>query len=587
MKNSMLCKHVLDLKDDKEVYEFLRKSFPDMDVKETKGSYLSFCISMLCYICYPLSISELVTMLGKYIGGTIARSRIVEMLDRGDLKTYEFDKDKDMNALHAYYLSASKKESLIRLLPDFFKDSDTKFRKSAGKVPLHDYGVGMSLLQVMLCRRPFLFQKEVGFTASNIYRKERGSLCVDAIVTMTDKNEKYYIEQDMGTERVSTLCGKLYAYEKYGLYRDRGALIFSCHVAMPYPKRECYNKTQLSFLLADMKEEMMEDICDYYECSKDILDKKKLGVLKDLMVTVGVAQVNGREAAGGGGDSSSGVTASTEISLTRGGGRFSISDLEDFIKSLSLGNNPYRLSEYNAEQKRRSTHKFRSMTEILCAYVRRGGMDRGEIRFITSAFPCMVYPTVLMSHCFDYLNMIKHDYKDIRKVLERYFGNMDSFMHNPNGVSLYLEDECFIYMNNVYKKDDVILCVEHIGCDVSAFVRFYYMYYLRECINQPVYLIGLGSRDDILYMSEQFDYSVEYGAALPDNGLFVSFLDEDNMDYLTVPFKRMDGEILLMELVSDIEEKKRKNAMDEYYRLSPEVRASMSKEEKAKFLGIS
>lgn len=583
MKRDVLCKYKLDLSNDKEVYEFLHTLFPDLDIKDVKGSYLSFCISLLCYICYPLSTSEVVITLGTYMGGNIGRVRISEMLRRGDLKRYEFDKEKDMNAQYAFYLSAAKKESLLATLPNFFKDCDSKFRKTAGKVPMHDYGCGMSLLQIMLLKRPFVLQKEVGFTSSTHSKKEKGSLCVDALVTMTDNYEQYYIEQDMGTERISTLCGKLYVYEKYGLSKGRGALIFSCHVAMPYSKRECYNKTQLTYLLNDMREELMDDICDYYECSKDILDDKKLGALKELMVTVGAARLRKREAGGGGA-----ITADTEIELLRGGGRFSLSDMENFIQSLSLGNNEYRVREYNEEQIRRATQKFRSMCEQLCGYIHKGGMDRGEIKFIASGFPCIVYPTVLLSHCFDYLTVELYKKEMVHKVLCKYFDNIDSFIYQKRGISLFVEGEGTIYLNNAFKDDNgTIICVEHIGIDVSAFVRFHYFYYLRDVIDVPLYLVGIGSRDDILYMTKLFGYYADYGITLPESGFFLSFIDEKDINSLLVPYKREDGEILLVDLVSDSEEKRRKQLMDAYYKLSPEVRAAMSKEEKMKALGIS
>ena len=582
MKKDTLCRYNLELKDDKEVYEFLRTLFPDLDIKDVKGSYLSFCISLLCYICYPLSISEITTTLGTYIGGSIGRTRFGDMVSRGDLKKYEFDKEKDMNALYAYYLSSTRKESLQSMLPDFFKDADTKFRKTAGKVPVHDYGCGMSLMQIMLLKRPFTFQKEVGFTSSSRYKKEKGSLCVDAVVCMKDNGERYYIEQDMGTERISTLCGKLYSYEKYALYRDRGALIFSCHVVMPYSKRECYNKTQLSFLYEDMKEEMFDDIYDYYECSKDMLEEKKLVALKDLMITVGAA-INSDSVAGGGGA----ITAATEIKRSVEGGRFSLSDFDNFIKTLSAGTNEYRIREYNKEQIRKATHKFRSMSELLCAYVRKGGVNRGEIRFITTAFPCMVYPTVLLSHCFDYLKEEYYKKKEMEKVLDKYFDDIKDCAYQKSGLSVYVEDECTIYLNNTYiSKSGRIICVEPIGCDLSAFVRFYYLYYLRDFITQPLYLVGTGSRDDIVYMAKQFNYFLPYGSTLPETGLFISFIDEDYPDSLLVPFRREDGDVILVDLVSDTEEKRRKKLMDAYNKLPPEVRASMSKEEKAKALGL-
>lgn len=581
MQDNYLCRYRLNLKDDKEVYEFLRSSFPELEVNDVKGSYLSFCISMLCYICYPLSISVLVNALGTYIGGPIARTRIVEMLERKDLKRYEFDKEKDMNAQHAYYLSSTKKESLLSTLPNFLKDCDTKFRKSAGKVPMHDYGCGISLLQIMLLKRPFVLQKEVGFT-STFKRKEKGSLCVDALVTMSDTYEQYFIEQDMGTERISTLCGKLYSYEKHGLCRDRGALIFSCHVVMPYSRRECYNKTQLTFLMNNMKEEMADDICDYYEYSKDILDAKKLVALKDLMITVGVAKLGDREAGGGGA-----VTAETEITLLHGGGRFSLSDMEDFIHALSMGNNEYRIREYNREQTRRAMLKFRSMCELLCAYVSKSGAERGEVRFITSGFPCIVYPSVLLSHCFDYLNRDIYKNGMVKGILEKYFENMDSYTYRESGASIFIEGEGLIYLNNTYESSQgAIVCVEHIGIDVSAFVRFYYLYYLRSLIGQPLYLIGVGSRSDILYMANLLRYYTDYGISLPESGFFLSFIDAENMESLQVPYKKEDGEILLVDLISKNEELKRKQLLNDYYNLPQEVRASMSKEEKAKALGL-
>ena len=413
-------------------------------------------------------------------------------------------------------------------------------------------------------------------------KKEKGSLCIDAVVTMTDTYDNYFIEQDMGTESIATLCSKLYSYEKYDIYRSSGALIYSCHVAMAFSKGDCYNKTQLTYLLNDMKEELMEDIFDYYECSKDILDEKKLRTLKDLMVTVGVAEVVERKNGGRGA-----VTANTRIKLLKGWKKFSLADFEEYVHTLALGTNKYRVSEYNREQKRKATMKFRNMCELLCNMIHKKGMGRPEIKFIATGFPCIVYPTVLLSHCFDYLNGDIYKNGMVKAVLSKYFDDWDSFEYKPGGDSLYVEGEGVIHLNHSYKsKNGIRVCVEHIGMDVSAFVRFYYFYYLRGFIKEPLYLVGVGNRSDILYMSNLFEYHVEYGITLPKSGVFISFIDEDSMDSLLVPYKKEDGGVMLLEVVSDREERKYRQLREAYYKLPPEVRAAMSEEERAKALGL-
>ncbi len=586
--NKYLCNNRKAFETDKEVYDFIRLSFPELNVDSVKGSYLSFLLTFFAYVCYPFTMSELSSVLGEYLGSSRAYVRVSEMLRKGYLKEYSFDSNQDMNSRKAYYLSSGKQEELVSMLPTYMRESQNKYRRTNGRVPLHDYGCGISLLQIMLLERPFSYHKEISCNASLGLRKEKGVLCIDAVIRMRDNSDEvYYIEQDTGTEGVGILVGKLYGYEKNGLNRGAGALIFSSHIASSYPKCPSFHIASLNAIVDGMEEEEIEDLYEYYECIKDIADEKIILCLKALMLRTGAGEVCPVDRGAGAPVPSEQILKSAVI--RRGRAPFyGIDELRSYIRGLSDGSNEYRMMEYNRLQFKKARARYFSMCNMLCSYIRRNAFEKGEIKFILSGFPCIFYPTVLLSNSFDYL--LYKDRPVIEDVLSRYFKDVKDASFYPRGYRVDVAEEVSACMSNVYElSNGTIICVEHIGINVSAFVRFYYLYYMRRYIGGRVCLIGVGTRDDILSLCEQFVYYPPYGCGISSEGLTLCFINEDALDEkntLCVPYKKDEDDVILVDIVNMEMEESLNEKQKMYDSLPKEVRAGMSKIEIAKAMGL-
>ena len=85
--------------------------------------------------------------------------------------------------------------------------------------------------------------------------------------------------------------------------------------------------------------------------------------------------------------------------------------------------------------------------------------------------------------------------------------------------------------------DGKIICVEHIGKDVGAFTRFYYLNLLKDDIKTPVHLIGLVENDgDINYFSNMTGYRVSM-PRISSKDFFIAFMpyNESSGDKLLLP----------------------------------------------------
>lgn len=578
-----LFKDYKDFKSDVEVYEFIRKSFPDINVDAVKGSYLTFLICFFAYVSFPVTVAELSLFLGEYMGSGKVYVRISELVRKGFLKEYSFDECQDMNSRKAYYLSPQKQQDLISMLPVEMGGASNKFRKTNGRVPMHDYGIGMSLLQFMVNGSSFSYKKEVSYSTF-VQRKEKGSLCVDIVVNMKNSNETFYVEQDMGTEGISVLCGKLYAYEKNGIHKNRGALLISSHIPCPYSKCPSYHAGNLQEIENGMREEMM-NLYDYYECSKEMLDEKVLLTLKALLLRTGICDTPSMDR--GAALASLDALKEVELVLADRGAIWDESQLHQYIEDISHGKNIYRNVGYINNQLQKAGGRFQGMCALLCGYIRRNAFDRPEIRFLLSGFPCLFYPTLLLSHCFDFLSF--KDRGAVEDIFRLYFKEFNTAVYSERGYLIDIENESPVLMNHVYElADGTLIIADYIGVDVSAFIRFYYLYYLRKYLNRRICLVGIGDRADILYMCNHFVYYPAYGSGIAEDGLTLCFMDKDLIDggRLYLPYKRSDDDVILVEMEDMASIAERKKRQDEFRQLSKEQRASMSKMEIARAMGI-
>ena len=489
-KDYFLNEYRKDLKSDAEIREFILTAFPDTILEEIQGSCFRDVLSFFGFVCYPFCISELTTVLGSFLGSRNGKKRIERYIANKVLSAYSF-KRREMGCLKSYYISPSHEGFVESKLSPFLRGSLT-YRRCGGVSPMHDYGIGMSILQFMLIGKPLYFDKEVVYSMS--YKKSKGSLCVDAVIGFGGDDFKIFLEQDMGTEKPYDLVSKLYLYYRGDLSRDKGCVLFSSHNPMNYSNCISFMRSKLEPLYDFMVECKIGSFYMFYELYREICDKVLLEVFYAVAVRVGFLLAYE-------GDSkkrldASEITDNTRFVLNEKMDSFTIEDFRRYIDELFSGNNPYCQRMFNREQMKGATFKFRGMCEILCSYIMRGAYEAGEVMALLShGFSCLVYPTVLLSRSYEYMKFAKRD--EIMETLRLHYPGIDENTYAHKSPYVNVEGLIACMLRNCYTlPNGTLLCVEHIGYDVGAFIRFFYLYKNRDYLEKPIHLIGLVENED-------------------------------------------------------------------------------------------
>lgn len=459
-----------NLKDDREVYQFLQKSFPDIQAETAYDSYFPFVLSLLAHICYPCSLHELTAVLGN---GVIHRQKIKRLIDRGLLKFYKMPIS-DMGARNAYYLSKIGTEALFSSLPlDLF--DKTKIRRTGGLLPAHDYGVGLSLLQCLLREVPFYYKKEVLYS-SGLF-KEKGSLCVDAVVSYQDPQQTLlFIEQDMGTESPAVLAGKLHYYEAYGLLQGENKhLIISSH-AMLDNNCPSFNASALGDLIRDMEERGADLVYAYYAAYGDELPPRLRNCIRAFLIRTDICICY--HASGEPKDASE-VVDGNELERNLRTKDLTLDDLRDYVHSLKIGTNQYKEVDYHKRQMLITYRKLARMAQHIGRQIHSGQFNKGEVNLLLKGHTCYVLPTVLLSNYFDMI--IDGKRNALLHTLSGYFSSIERAAYSTLSPEISHEKFPALNLRNCYQiTDNTYVCIEYVGKDLGGYVRTAYLNTLRQ-----------------------------------------------------------------------------------------------------------
>ncbi|MBR2402826.1 MAG: hypothetical protein IKB01_08695 [Lachnospiraceae bacterium] len=454
-----------NLKDDREVYQFLKKSFPELQTETVYDTYFPFVLSLLAHICYPCSLSALSAVLGKDI---IHRQKIKRLVDRGLLKSYKLT-ILDRSARNAYYLSQPGTEALYSSLP-FGLFEKNKLRRTGGLLPVHDYGVGLSLLQCLLREQPFSYHKEVLF-ASKLF-KEKGTLCVDAMVNYQDSAQTcFFIEQDMGTENPSVLAGKLHYYDTYGLLlEEHKHLIISSH-AMLDNNCPSFNASALENLTQVMEKQGADLVYTYYVNHKEELSLKLRTTLRAFLVRTSICDCF-RES--GEPKDASEIVEHNELTRNLRIKDFTLEDLRNYVSTLKAGTNQYKDMDYHKRQLIIAHRKLERMAQYIISQISNGHFYRGEVNLFLKGHSCYVLPSVLLSNYFDTIIGAKTD--ALLHTLSGYFPGIEKATYSRLSPEITCERFPELYLRNCYQLGaDTYVCVEYTGKDLGGYVRASYL----------------------------------------------------------------------------------------------------------------
>ena len=513
--NTYLLQLKKNFKDDRDVYQFLQKSFPDIQAETVYDSYFPFVLSLLVHICYPCSLHELTAVLGS---GVLHRQKIKRLIDRGLLKSYKMTVS-DRGARNAYYLSRAGMEALFSSLPlDLF--DKIKLRRTGGLLPAHDYGIGLSLLQCLLRETPFYYQKEVLYS-SGLF-KEKGSLCVDAVVSYQDAAQTLlFIEQDMGTESPAVLAGKLHYYDSYGLLQGESKhLIISSH-AMLDNNWSSFNVSALSDLIRDMEMRGADLVYTYYATYGNELPPRLRNCVRAFMVRTNIC--NCYRASGEPKDASE-ITDGNELERNLRMKDFTLEDLRDYMLSLRTGNNQYKEVDYHKKQLTIAHRKLTRMAQHIGRLLHSGQFDRGEVNLLLKGHTCYVLPSVLLSNYFE--TIIEGRKNALLHTLSGYFPDIENATVSTLSPEFTHEQFPALNLRNCYQTAaNAYICVEYIGIDLGGYVRTAYLNTLHQlglCANIHVVCVCDTPREALEFAS-LLDYFPKQ-RQLETTGINYSFL---------------------------------------------------------------
>ncbi len=547
-----LSKYKQNFKDDKEAYEFLKRCFPELYIMPVKGSYLSSILCMYSYLGYCFSVTEMAIAFGNFFASSSVRTRLAELKNTksGALTSLSFS-NYDMGARKAYSITKSGFQNYLSSIPDSIKPArgQIMIRRSGGKVPVHDYGVGISVLSFMQLGMPFYYEKEENYTLKNLF-KEHGSVCVDCTLYVTGSRPfKVYIEQDMGNESTLVLVNKLGSYKRLGMTGKDTCIVYSSHAVMDYPSCPSFAVGVLEDIYAGMVSSGAGGILEYYTEMKSELDEKTLLTLTALLVRTGVCVAYADEYA----LRKDRRLSAEQVSLSSIIRRrmnvtyymkveehavpcddFSPMELRRYIDELSAGTNPYRLVAYNRQQSHIAKQKYRNMSTMLCHYINKGYYDRDEVVSMLSGYSAYMVPSVLLSNsaCY-FLPKSQTSLNMLRTVLSSYYPEIEQAEYNEYSPIYTIEGYAPVIFRNAFKlASGRIVAVEHIGKDIGGFVRCYYLRQLSSIMPEiNLHMICLCDNDmDMIHFCEYAQYSVKYSRFAENSSFYMSFLMETDME---------------------------------------------------------
>lgn len=550
--DDLLSRYSLQLKDDKEAYEFIRKVFPRIDVLPIKGSYFSFSLQFLCQLCYVVSLPEIGSSLGSLFSGNASRMKISRQVERGVIKTLDFVGG-DMGSDKGYVLTPSGADTLLSLLP-YGSFEKQKMRRSGGKVPGHDYGIGLSLLKCMLLGVPFEYQKEVCFTYGA--HKAKGTLCTDAVIDYKGSSPfRVFLEQDMGTESMQVLINKIADYHTLSLTRSPNLLVISSHALIDDSRYPAYALGSLRDILSIMDRGQISTLAELYEKEGESLTANRLLTLKALLVKTGCAYaIDGVTKKRIFADR---VNHASIIKLT-GDVDFTRDDLSRYIAELVSHTNPYRIRDYNRQQSRDTKNKYRGICSKLNGVMMRGDYAAPYIRPFLEGFQTLVCPSVFLADTLMFLSPLHKELPHkLYEYLKEYYPSIDALSYAPLSEPVRLhKDYPSICLRNCFSfGSDSYICVEHIGRDIGGFVRASYLSILSNLDlleGKTIHVIALcDAVSDIKFYSSLFSY-YKMVRKIPQSGFFLSFLlesdfiagdrlkmassaDGEHVEYYTIP----------------------------------------------------
>ena len=339
---------------------------------------------------------------------------------------------------------------------------------------MHDYSIGLNALQLILYGSPFIWDKEVSYSASYSGMKKTGSLCIDAVCDFKDSPYRLYIEEDLGNESVGILLGKLEKYYQFDLLRDAKteAVIYSFR--QPYITCDSPQILAYSAKLVERVKEWLTKENKSLNEARMSLQEQKTAEIKELYETM--------------------ESLAYVLELDKDKRDINADFLELYLKDLTELKLDHRVRDYNMIQEGFTKKRFQSLIGLLARNYYANPISMSSyISDLMKGFPVYCVSTTLLSNEIPYYFYTQANLQhSISYQLSRIFPGILAESYQPvmtpyltkgmgNQAALGLRN-CFIFAKGK-------VCIEYLGRDLGATVRTlrYMDEYMEE--EKDVYLV--------------------------------------------------------------------------------------------------
>lgn len=496
-----------DFHSGEELYYFIKNCFPEIEYTPNYGSFNNFVLHFLIFIMHYFSPVVLTQILGEQFLNTVVGGPLARSMKAKKIQGVSFQ-GADMGARKGYCFTSA---GLAGFLSSFGMGNleSPKVRRNGGIVSIHDYGIGLSLLQCMLMEKPMQYNREIAIGATGESYKVRGSICTDLLVTYPIEKKSIYIEQDMGTENTWQLVKKIEDYENLGLLLPNTFLVFSSHSIFDDAVIPGYGVRNLEALMESMKQANEYNVREFYIHYSDGLDDKIKVALESLLCIVGLARgyspnnksISLREYKSG-----------CHIQLLTTDKSFLYNDLELYVLHLKEGKNIYRAMIYNQHQDRIARGKFQNICDMIYSRIKMEDYASSIVCVALRGYPLYVLPSMLLAD-----GMQTHIFQDSRdrlfSFIREYYPTLSAESYQCWARVSFDDSHLpgILLKNTFFTSDGTLICFEHIGKDIGGFIRGAYLLHATQkmCHSnyRKIHFIGIC---DTLQETRNFCHITEY-----------------------------------------------------------------------------
>ena len=455
--------------------------------------------ALISYLCNYVTQGELTFMIGPYYQNNSVWTLIKRAVDKGYIKKYRL-KYYDLGATVSYHLTQDGAEAYLSNLLDNMiswngvnQDKRTKARGSEKEcqvvdkkvmplAPMHDYGLGVSLLSLMMLRLRLDVDKEVSYVSYDGKTKLR----IDAVVRIKNANgatNQLFIEQDMGTESARELLVKLVKYSECELCGGNSSIIFSCHSTSGNIKVGGFCVATMKRLYDAFVAGGYETAYDFYAACRDKLPMDDMAAMEEMLIAINdgiCARQNGG-------------------CLEKGKELMSRKAFESYVESLEDGNNRYLERKINARLMLKSKETMYAIWSNLKERIGHSYFYKA-FKALVNGWHVYVLPSMLLANSGKLYAGGRNGMEEyIKAVSQYYFSSSERFVPcedmESKRIKIDLAEFVMVWLTpgNMFSSADgkTTLSIEHVGRDVGAFARCLAYSYMKNWENHNLHVIAV------------------------------------------------------------------------------------------------